>query len=130
MAIDSACIAGHVGSGGEWNVLRGDVAAHPQPGDYAAPAAVSRLHSGGPGNGGGHDRGVDRRELGALLHRVASDLRCSVYYCLSGVVRNDLAGRMKRLFPILSILTAIFLAYALYQALRVAPTDALQGDVY
>lgn len=37
---------------------------------------------------------------------------------------------MKRLFPILSILTAILLAYALYQALVVAPTDQLQGDVY
>src|SRR5277367_1082044 len=37
---------------------------------------------------------------------------------------------MKRLFPILSIITAILLAYALYQALVVAPTDALQGDVY
>jgi heme exporter protein C len=37
---------------------------------------------------------------------------------------------MKWLFPILSILTAILLAYALYQALVVAPTDALQGDVY
>jgi heme exporter protein C len=37
---------------------------------------------------------------------------------------------MKRLFPILSIVTAILLAYALYQALVVAPTDALQGDVY
>src|SRR5215472_11337103 len=37
---------------------------------------------------------------------------------------------MKRLFPILSILTAILLAYALYQALVVAPTDAQQGDVY
>jgi ABC-type transport system involved in cytochrome c biogenesis permease subunit len=37
---------------------------------------------------------------------------------------------MKRLFPILSILTAILLVYALYQALVVAPTDALQGDVY
>jgi heme exporter protein C len=37
---------------------------------------------------------------------------------------------MKRLFPILSILTAIFLAYGLYQALWVAPADALQGDVY
>ncbi len=37
---------------------------------------------------------------------------------------------MKRLFPILSILTAVLLAYALYQALVVAPTDALQGDVY
>ena len=37
---------------------------------------------------------------------------------------------MKRLFPILSIFTAAFLAYALYRALVVAPTDALQGDVY
>src|SRR5215469_2619893 len=37
---------------------------------------------------------------------------------------------MKRLFPILSVATAILLAYALYLALVVAPTDALQGDVY
>ena len=37
---------------------------------------------------------------------------------------------MKRLFPILSVVTAGLLAYALYQALRVAPTDAMQGDVY
>jgi ABC-type transport system involved in cytochrome c biogenesis, permease component len=37
---------------------------------------------------------------------------------------------MKRLFPILAVLTAILLAYASYQALKVAPTDALQGDVY
>ncbi len=37
---------------------------------------------------------------------------------------------MKRLFPILAVLTAVFLAYASYQALRVAPADALQGDVY
>jgi heme exporter protein C len=37
---------------------------------------------------------------------------------------------MKRLFPILSLVTAVLLAYALYQALVVAPTDAQQGDVY
>ena len=37
---------------------------------------------------------------------------------------------MKRIFPILSIITAGLLAYALYLALVVAPTDALQGDVY
>src|SRR5436309_10702223 len=38
---------------------------------------------------------------------------------------------MKRLFPILAILTAIFLAYALHLALgQDTPTDALQGDVY
>ena len=37
---------------------------------------------------------------------------------------------MKRAFPILAVLTALLLAYGLYQALWVAPTDALQGDVY
>jgi len=37
---------------------------------------------------------------------------------------------MKRLLPILSVLTAGLLAYALYEALWVAPTDALQGEVY
>ena len=37
---------------------------------------------------------------------------------------------MKRLFPILSVITAVFLAYALYQALVVAPADAQQGEVY
>ncbi len=38
---------------------------------------------------------------------------------------------MKKAFPILAVLTALFLAYALYMALRAAtPTDALQGDVY
>ena len=37
---------------------------------------------------------------------------------------------MKKLFPILAVLTAIFLGYTTYRALRVAPTDALQGDVY
>jgi heme exporter protein C len=37
---------------------------------------------------------------------------------------------MKRIFPILTIITAVLLAYALYQALVVAPTDAQQGNVY
>jgi heme exporter protein C len=37
---------------------------------------------------------------------------------------------MKKAFPILSVLTVLLLAYAFYQALWVAPTDALQGDVY
>jgi heme exporter protein C len=37
---------------------------------------------------------------------------------------------MKRAFPILAVLTAILLAYASYRALKIAPTDALQGDVY
>jgi len=36
---------------------------------------------------------------------------------------------MKRLFPILSVVTAALLAYALYQALVVAPTELTMGDV-
>jgi heme exporter protein C len=36
---------------------------------------------------------------------------------------------MKRAFPILGILTAILLSYALYQALVVAPTEQTMGDV-
>jgi heme exporter protein C len=37
---------------------------------------------------------------------------------------------MKKAFPILATLTVAFLGYAFYQAFFVAPTDALQGDVY
>src|SRR5580658_1854958 len=37
---------------------------------------------------------------------------------------------MKKAFPILAVLTALFLTYAFYQAMFVAPTDAQQGDVY
>jgi heme exporter protein C len=36
---------------------------------------------------------------------------------------------MKKAFPILGILTAILLSYALYQALVVAPTERTMGDV-
>ena len=36
---------------------------------------------------------------------------------------------MKRAFPILGILTAILLSYALYQALVAAPTEQTMGDV-
>jgi len=36
---------------------------------------------------------------------------------------------MKRAFPILSVVTALLLAYALYQALVVAPTERTMGDV-
>jgi heme exporter protein C len=37
---------------------------------------------------------------------------------------------MKRAFPILVFLVVAFLGYAMYQALVVAPTDQLQGNVY
>jgi len=37
---------------------------------------------------------------------------------------------MKRIFPILAVFSAAFLAYTTYRNLAVAPTDALQGDVY
>jgi heme exporter protein C len=36
---------------------------------------------------------------------------------------------MKRVFPILAVLTAALLSYALYQALVVAPTEQTMGDV-
>lgn len=36
---------------------------------------------------------------------------------------------MKRAFPILAVLTALLLIYALYQALVVAPTERTMGDV-
>jgi heme exporter protein C len=36
---------------------------------------------------------------------------------------------MKRLFPILAVLTALMLVYAAYQALVVAPTERTMGDV-
>jgi len=36
---------------------------------------------------------------------------------------------MKRVFPILAVLTALLLVYALYQALVVAPTERTMGDV-
>ncbi len=36
---------------------------------------------------------------------------------------------MKRIFPILGVVTAILLVYALYQALMVAPTERTMGDV-
>src|SRR5208283_3876608 len=44
--------------------------------------------------------------------------------------RNESKEEMKKAFPILAVLTALFLAYAFYQALWVAPTDAQQGEVY
>ena len=36
---------------------------------------------------------------------------------------------MKKVFPILTVVTAVLLSYALYQALEVAPTEATMGDV-
>src|SRR5882724_8768036 len=36
---------------------------------------------------------------------------------------------MNKAFPILGILTALLLSYALYQALEVAPTEQTMGDV-
>src|SRR5882724_10964532 len=37
---------------------------------------------------------------------------------------------MKRTLPIFAVLTAALLSYSLYEALVLAPTDQLQGDVY
>ncbi len=48
--------------------------------------AVPDLDSSGVGDGRGNDRDSNGRELRTFLHRVASHLRCGVYYSLSGVV--------------------------------------------
>ncbi len=45
--------SGNLGAGGEWNIFRGDVAAHAQPRDHAAAAAVSDFDSCGARHGGG-----------------------------------------------------------------------------
>jgi heme exporter protein C len=36
---------------------------------------------------------------------------------------------MKRVFPVLAVLTAVLLSYALYEALIAAPTEQTMGDV-
>ena len=37
--------------------------------------------------------------------------------------------KMKRVFPIFAVLTAVLLSYALYEALVAAPTEQTMGDV-
>ena len=86
MAVDSRRIAGNLGAGGEWHVLRGHVAAHAQPRTYATAAAVSGFHSRCARDGGRDDEHSHRREFRALLHRIASHLRCGVYYSLHRLV--------------------------------------------
>ena len=77
-------VSGNLGTGGEWNIFRSHVVAHAQPRDHAAAAAVSGFDSGADCDGGRHDFDSHRRRIGALLPRVASHLRCGVYYSLSG----------------------------------------------
>ncbi len=86
LATDSHCASGDLGAGREWDILRGDLAAHPQPGIDAAVAVVSDFHSGCARNGCGYHRDSHWRKFRALLDRIASHLRCGVYYCLSGIV--------------------------------------------
>ena len=81
-----------VGAGGEWDLFRGDVFAHAQPRNHAAVAAVSHLDSSRAVHGGSYAHHSHRRRFGALLDRIASHLRCGVYYSLSGFVRNHFAG--------------------------------------
>src|SRR5262249_46211846 len=103
--------------------------AHAKPRDHASFITVSDFDPGDPGNGGSDANSAGGRWLGEVLDRVASDLRCGVYYSLSGVIRDNSSRRMKRLFSILSFLTAVLLVYGLYQALVAAPTERTMGDV-
>ena len=86
VAVDSGGAAGNLGAGGERNIFCGDVAAHAQPRADAASALVSGFHSRRAGHGRGDHKYSDGRESRSLLHRIASHLRCGVYYCLSGLV--------------------------------------------
>ena len=42
---------------------------------------------------------------------------------------DDRRMKMKRVFPILGLLTAVLLSYALYEALVAAPTEQTMGNV-
>ena len=42
---------------------------------------------------------------------------------------NSRRMKMKRVFPILALLTAVLLSFALYEALVVAPTEQTMGNV-
>ena len=55
MDVDSHCRVGHMGAGGKWHVLRGDVAAHPGARNHAAVAAVPYLSPCYLGYGARHD---------------------------------------------------------------------------
>ncbi len=66
--------------------LCGHVVTHAQPGADAASALVSSFDSRRAGHGRGDHKYSDGRESRSLLHRIASHLRCGVYYCLSGLV--------------------------------------------
>src|SRR5216683_7405144 len=48
---------------------------------------------------------------------------------MSAAVRDRTGRRMKRGFPILAIVTALLLSFALYEALIAAPTERTMGDV-
>ncbi len=86
--------AGDMGAGGERYVLCRHVAAHPQPRDHAAAAAVSGLDSRVAGHGERHHGDFDGRTFGEVLDCVAYHLRRGVYYRLSAVVRTGVERRM------------------------------------
>ena len=86
VAVDSGGDSGNVGAGGQRNVFCGDVVAHTQPRNYVAAVVVPHLDPSRAVDGGGYAHHSFRGRLGALLDRIASHLRCGVYYSLSGIV--------------------------------------------
>ena len=80
VAIDSDSIAGNLGAGGERDLFRGDVTADAQSRDHAAVVAVSGVDSRSDRHGGRYHGHSHWGEFRSLLHRVASHLRCGVYY--------------------------------------------------
>src|SRR5258708_37168051 len=59
-------------------------------------------------------------------------LSCSpspLYFCLRPSWKPNELRFMKRAFPILAVVTALLLSFALYEALIGAPTERTMGDV-
>ena len=56
VAVAGGSAAGHLGAGGEWNLLCRALGPHPEPRTAASSAALSHLHPGAAGHGRGDDR--------------------------------------------------------------------------
>src|SRR5450432_1036873 len=130
MGVGSRGGPGNLGPGGEWDLLCGNLVAYSEPRDHAAIAVIPHFHPGIAGNGECNHQHSYRRRFVQVLDCIARRLRCGVYYRLSLSFRDSIAGGMKRAFPILAVLTALLLGYSFYEAMFVAPTDQMQGDVY
>jgi len=85
---------GHLGSGGEWNLLCGAVGPHAKPGTAASPASFSHLHPGLVGPGGGDNRHPAGRFRTRSLDQASRRLRCDLHHGEPADVFNSLERRI------------------------------------